>query len=754
VIVWLIALALQVAQAPDLPARVLEGRGERGDIPAALAALAREPEPERRARLAGFLGRADLGAEALAQRGAALESLARTDPAESVRAQAVEALADSWQGEAWLRLDGLLDGSDALLRPHVARAIAGRARLAPRIVARVLAAASAGEDPRVLAPLLGVYGRALADLPQGGERPEERSALLAFARDPDPDVAEAARAARLDLFRRLRARSEPERALRLADALAAQGADADECARQRIQTALAVGRDAGEALKAARELAGRAACTPGPERAPALADARMLEAISLIALQQLPAAEEVLVGVKRALDVQLAACGRDRSQAGAAREAQLWGLRARAELIELLRLLSASTGPEPGGAALASAAELQRAALHWQLCASRAHGGRLASLDEVLSGADSPLALLCENPWRPGLDPGRALELQRSLGRTLASVAPRELPGFEPWPGAGAGGLADPARAALYRELLGEEARRADEQLGERLGRVLARERGDPTGIEPAEERELAQLDSARRALAEEQAAAGRGDEQVLYDLRTPSGLALDLARALREEGRNAEAAALAGAAETALEHDPSAQRFLWGVELRAECEVLRGNAQSDMDKPAEAELDLARALDRLQALEDELARRGVPRAALGRLRATRSSVLVGLAVNANVKQKEQQKALAYFERAWELRQDDFMKALRACYLARAARSDEARALLREIVPAPETLYNLACTWALLGDREQALAYLERDFEQNLPTPGMRARQQHWARGDPDLESLRGEPRFESLLAR
>src|SRR5690349_16019008 len=119
------------------------------------------------------------------------------------------------------------------------------------------------------------------------------------------------------------------------------------------------------------------------------------------------------------------------------------------------------------------------------------------SSDVCSSDLDSPLALLCDNPWRPGLERGRALDLQRALGRTLASVAPRELPGFEPWPGSAAEGLADPARAALYREILREESARADELLGERLGRALARQRGDPTGLEPAEERELAQLDSA-----------------------------------------------------------------------------------------------------------------------------------------------------------------------------------------------------------------------------------------------------------------
>jgi hypothetical protein len=751
VIAALLAGALLAAQ---LPGRVLEGRGERADLPAALAALAREPEPEARARIAAFLGRADLGAAELEPRLAALEALALDDPSDAVRARAVAALADSWQTPAWERLDALLERGDAELRPLVARAIAGHARLAPRVVERVLAAARAGEDPRVLAPLLSAYGRALADLPHGGERPEERCALLCLARDPDPRVAEAAELARLDLFRRLRARAEPERALDLARALAAQGADQDDCARQRVQTALAVGRDAGEALSAARELSARARCAPEPERAAALADARTLEALSLIALQQFAPAGALLAETCAALDAALEAAARECSQAGAAREAQLCGLRARAELVELLRLLFAGTTAQPGAEALAAAAGLQRSALRWQLASARARGPRLSSLDELLSGADSAPALLCENPWRRGLERGRALELELALGRTLASVAPRELPGFEPWPGAAPAALEDPARAALSREILREEAQQSEEQLSEALGRALRRGRGDPTGLEPGEERALAQLESSRSSLAADQAAVARGETQALYELRTPSGMALDLARTLREEGRNLESAALAQAAEAALERDPAAQRYLWGVELRAECEVLRGNAQSDLDQPEAAEVDLARALERLQALEDELARRGVPRPALARLRATRSTILVSLAVNANVKQHDAKKALAYFERGWELRQDEFMKALRACYLARAGRSDEAHALLREIVPAPETLYNLACTWALLGDKEQALALLEQDFEQNLPTPGMRARQQHWARGDPDLDSLRGEPRFDSLLAR
>jgi len=55
--------------------------------------------------------------------------------------------------------------------------------------------------------------------------------------------------------------------------------------------------------------------------------------------------------------------------------------------------------------------------------------------------------------------------------------------------------------------------------------------------------------------------------------------------------------------------------------------------------------------------------------------------------------------------------------------------------------------YNAACCHALLGEREKALALLQR------VTEVFRGDRSGWAR-DPDLASLRGEPRFEAMLGR
>ena len=92
------------------------------------------------------------------------------------------------------------------------------------------------------------------------------------------------------------------------------------------------------------------------------------------------------------------------------------------------------------------------------------------------------------------------------------------------------------------------------------------------------------------------------------------------------------------------------------------------------------------------------------------------------------------------------------MTVLLACYRARSGRGDEARALLRTVRPGPQTWYNLACTYALLGETAEALRWLEVELEEGQPSAAARARQAAWARTDPDLASLRDDPRFEALV--
>jgi adenylate cyclase len=54
-------------------------------------------------------------------------------------------------------------------------------------------------------------------------------------------------------------------------------------------------------------------------------------------------------------------------------------------------------------------------------------------------------------------------------------------------------------------------------------------------------------------------------------------------------------------------------------------------------------------------------------------------------------------------------------------------------------------LYNLGCFYARRGDRGLALDHLERAME-----VGMRNRD--WFMTDPDLDSVREDPRFKALL--
>jgi adenylate cyclase len=59
-----------------------------------------------------------------------------------------------------------------------------------------------------------------------------------------------------------------------------------------------------------------------------------------------------------------------------------------------------------------------------------------------------------------------------------------------------------------------------------------------------------------------------------------------------------------------------------------------------------------------------------------------------------------------------------------------------------------QTLYNVACTYSLLGLHDEAVDLLERAM------PGASAHRISWMRQDSDLEPLRQHPRYVALLSR
>ena len=99
-----------------------------------------------------------------------------------------------------------------------------------------------------------------------------------------------------------------------------------------------------------------------------------------------------------------------------------------------------------------------------------------------------------------------------------------------------------------------------------------------------------------------------------------------------------------------------------------------------------------------------------------------------------------------------ELHPDDTRAIyLGATKLGRMGRNDEAlewaeRALKMDPQD-PWVLYNVACTYALLDQVERAIDCLERAVGQGMG-------ERHWFENDPDLASLRDDPRFKALLER
>jgi serine/threonine protein kinase/Flp pilus assembly protein TadD len=109
-------------------------------------------------------------------------------------------------------------------------------------------------------------------------------------------------------------------------------------------------------------------------------------------------------------------------------------------------------------------------------------------------------------------------------------------------------------------------------------------------------------------------------------------------------------------------------------------------------------------------------------------------------------------RAVRIIERHLEFNPDDvrawYMGALVLCPLGELERSREWVARARALEPEDSgVLYNIACVYALLGETDEALDFLEKAIQNGF---GHR----EWIEFDSDLDSLRTHPRFQALMSR
>jgi hypothetical protein len=737
-------LSLESRRARSALARAQAGVG---GIDAALARLA-DPDARVRRNLCAFLGAPRLGRERAEARARALEAIVSGAAEAEVREEALAALERIDHAEGARALARLVRASVGDEQHELARRLAGHAK-ARDVLCELVTASSQGGPGELrgaaLAELVRASGTALADVPAGGTTLQDRSIFLLAARHPDADVRAAASVALERFLARCETLGDTERAAGTLEALSGAGLDDGALAARAIVLELSRSR-ADRALELARRLVQRTPLTEDPLSRALRARADLLATAALVALGRGSECEPLLADAQAAL--------------GALRR-ERWDLRGREDrndfdaqrtddmllgaLVPLWRTLVAlQAGERPNSLAVL---ELARAAdtalLEVQLEVSRVSWNASLSYDDLLQHPLGPVELLLGGE----LLGKQALELELALCRALASTCGGGLPGFEPYTDLEpkfSQPLADPARKQLLERI--QSARREAalawiDRETERLDRdAIAR---DPTRL-----LELDVLRSQVLRMFERETAEG---EAALLRQRGVSRAGILYAERTREQGRAETARRAAERAAADLEALRGALDELTLARYLAAAESALGGALMDLQRGEDAEPVFQRALERLDGAARELETRE-DEGATRLVRAQRAGMLTSLAVNANVKLRAPAKALEFFERAYELDQSDFMRVLLACYRARAGRKTEARAVLAELRATPANYYNLACTWALLGERELALDYLARDFAEVRIQSGARERQKIWAAGDPDLESLRGDPRFEALV--
>ncbi|HEX6885198.1 MAG TPA: HEAT repeat domain-containing protein, partial [Planctomycetota bacterium] len=711
------------------------------ELTQAVLALLADPDPEVRRWLVLLLGNPALAEVAGAERVQALERLARADPDRAVRARAREALVECALPGAVPALAALVLEAPPAEAGEAAAALArvptGRERLIG-LLTRPHALARAAH-----VELLAAYGRALAEVPGGGEARAERVPLLVARTHPALQVQAAARAALTTFVARAAELDEVTRAERVLAALGGEGWPPLECLRRRIDLAWLQRGDAAAALELARQLARATQALSVREAEAWEPRAALLEGAALAALGDAPGAARVL----DELVVDLRAAGARRPDlfpevygipVRRAEETRAAGPTAGggAEAIDRLQLLGLAhlwraylVLPKDAERARAELRALHVAFLQARVIATRTRASDPAALDAWIEHELSPYARILFNERFAPEARGATLERALALSRALGDVAPLEMQGLAAEPDLErrrASLLRDPERLALLLALRAATSEELQRQIDELQEPLFAR--SDPERRE-LERRLWVQGAMIKQAEGEERRLLGLRPspppERVyleLLDYLAPSLHVHTLAGQLRGEDRPAEALELTARALETLRTAPLGSSPFWNELSSARLELLRGSVLMDESRPQEAEETYLAGEARLAALEAQVREwaqaagdaEGL-QAYLTQVRGQRGEALLALAVNANVRMGDPERALGYFERAYELNQSPFMRILRACYRARSGKHDEARTVLASVVPVPSLYYNIACTHALLGETEAALDYLELD---------------------------------------